>query len=93
MKYYVWDDDHAVMVCATDSRKHTFEAVLAHMIRYDGTDDFWPILFPVAAPPAEAGGPKPVLYHGVNDDWDDCWSLIRQAQEAYIRLIGFIPAA
>ncbi len=88
MKYYIWDNDNAVMVCATDSRKEAFTTVLNHLIEANGSEVPDPIMWPVAAlPKSENEMPdlKPVS--------EDAWGLIRQAQVAYERITGFIPMA
>ncbi len=88
MKYYIWDNDNGVMVCAADNRKEAFTAVLNHLIEANGSEVPDPIMWPVAAlPKPEDQMPKlePVS--------EDAWSVIRQAQEAYGRIAGFIPMA
>jgi len=81
MKYYIWDNDNGVMVCAAESRKEAFTAVLNHLIEATGSEVPDPIMWPVVAPPkAEDQMPKlgPVS--------EDAWTLIRQAQKAYGRI-------
>lgn len=88
MKYYIWDNDNAVMVCATNSRKEEFTAVLNHLIEANGSEVPDPIMWPVATLPTP-GEQMPNL-EAVSED---AWSLIRQAHVAYERITGFIPMA
>ena len=86
MKYYIWDNDNAIMVCATESRKEAFTAILNHLIKAAGSEVDDPIMWPVAAlpqPNEQMPDTRPVS--------EDCWSVIRQAQGAYERIEGFIP--
>ncbi len=76
MKYHIWDNDNAVMVCTTDSRKEAFTAILNHLIEANASEVPDPIMWPVA---------------DVNSIREDGWSLIRQAEKAYNRIVGFIP--
>lgn len=86
MKYYIWDNDNAVMVCTTDSRKEAFTAILNHLIEANASEVPDPIMWPVAALPM-ANEQMPNL----EPVSEDAWSLIRQAQVAYERITGFIP--
>lgn len=86
MKYHIWDNDNAVMVCATESRKEAFTAILNHLIEANGTKVPDPIMWPVAVlpkPNKQMPDDRPVS--------NDAWSVITQAQDAYDRIIGFIP--
>ena len=86
MKYYIWDNDNAVMVCATESRKEAFTAILNHLIEANGSEVPDPIMWPVAAlptPDQQMPDLGPVS--------EDAWGVIRQAQVAYTQIIGFIP--
>lgn len=73
MKYHIWDNDNGVVVCATDSRKEAFTAILNHLIEANGSTVPDPIMWPVE-------GIQP-----------DARSVIKQAEEAYERITGFIP--
>ncbi len=86
MKYYIYDNDNAVMVCATDIRKEAFTAILNHLIDANGSEIPDPIMWPVAGP-ANPGNQMPNL----GSVSVDSWSVIRQAQAAYERITGFIP--
>ena len=87
MKYYIYDNDNGAMVCATDSRKDAFAAVLAHLIDADTSEVPDPIMFPVDRPAnPDAQMPATKSKH------DDVWSVIRQAQAAYKQIAGYIPA-
>lgn len=87
MKYYIYDNDNGAMVCATDSRKDAFAAVLAHLIDADASEVPDPIMFPVDRPAnPDAQMPATKSKH------DDVWSVIRQAQAAYKQIAGYIPA-
>ena len=86
MKYYIWDNDNGVMVCATESRKEAFTAILNHLIEANGSEVPDPIMWPIATlpkPDEQMPNLEPVS--------ENAWSLIRQAQEAYERITGFIP--
>ena len=88
MKNHIWDNDNAVMVCSTDSRKEAFTAILKHLIEANGSEVPDPIMWPITSiykPNEQMPETAPV--------YDDAWSLIRQAQEAYNRITGFIPMA
>lgn len=85
-KYYIYDNDNAVMVCGTNSRKEAFTAVLNHLIEANGSEVPDPIMWPVAGP-AKHEGQMPNL----GPVSADAWSVIRQAQAAYERITGFIP--
>lgn len=88
MEYQIWDNDNAVMVCITDSRKEAFAAILAHLIDANGSEVPDPIMWPVASiskPNEQMPGTGPARDNG--------WSVILQAQEAYGQIVGFIPAA
>lgn len=39
-KYLIWDNDNAVNVCNTDSKKEAFKAILAHLIDCDCNPDY-----------------------------------------------------
>lgn len=87
MKYYIWDNDNAVMVCITKSRKKAFAAILAHLIDANGSEVPDPIMWPVtstSSPNEQMPATAPAL---------NGWSVILQAQEAYNRILGFIPIA
>ena len=84
--YHIWDNDNAVMVCATDSRKEAFTAVLNHLIEANASEVPDPIMWPVAS----LTKPEDQM-PDVNAIRQDAWSLIRQAQAAYERITGFIP--
>lgn len=49
MKYHIWDNDNAVMVCTTDSRKEAFTAILNHLIEANASEVPDPIMWPVDA--------------------------------------------
>lgn len=86
MKYYIWDNDNAVMVCITESRKEAFTAILNHLIEANGTAVPDPIMWPVATlprPNEQMPDLGPVS--------EDGWSVIRQAQDAYNKIICLIP--
>lgn len=87
MKYYVWDNDNAVLVCATHDRKAAFTAILTHLIECSGSEETEdPIMWPVESllrPEKQMPEVGPM--------YDDCRSLIRQAQTAYDRITGLIP--
>ncbi|MCI9484250.1 MAG: hypothetical protein HFH27_07285 [Clostridiaceae bacterium] len=86
MMYYIWDNDNAVMVCATESRKEAFTAVLNHLIEANCSEVPDPIMWPVAAfPNPNEQMPDTRLVS------EDGWSLIRQAQDAYNKIVGLIP--
>lgn len=88
MKYYIWDNDNAVTVCITENRKEAFASILAHLIDANGSEVPDPVMWPVASissPNEQMPGTRPEL--------EDGWSVIRQAQEAYNRIVGFIPMA
>lgn len=84
--YHIYDNDNAVMVCATDSRKEAFTAVLNHLIEANASEVPDPIMWPVAS----LTKPEDQM-PDVNAIRQDAWSLIRQAQAAYERITGFIP--
>lgn len=86
MKYCIYDNDKAVMVCATDSRMEAFIAVLNHLIEANSFEVPDPFMWPVAAP-AKHEDQMP----DVSPVSEDAWSVVRQAQEAYERIVGFIP--
>ena len=86
MMYYIWDNDNAVMVCTTDSRKEAFTAILNHLIEANASEVPDPIMWPVATL-AKPENQMP----DVTDIRADAWSVIRQAQTAYERITGFIP--
>ena len=73
MKYHIWDNDNAVTICATDSRKEAFTAILNHLIEANASEVPDPIMWPV------------------DTVHEDARSVIRQAEEAYERITGFIP--
>lgn len=86
MKYHIWDNDNAVMVCATDSRKEAFTAVLNHLIEANASKVPDPIMWPMtnlAKPEDEMADMDTIRADG--------WSLIKQAEKAYERITGFIP--
>ena len=86
MKYHIWDNDNAVMVCTTDSRKEAFTAILNHLIEANASEIPDPIMWPVA----NLTRPEDQM-PDVNAIRQDAWSLIQQAQAAYERITGFIP--
>lgn len=86
MKYRIWDNDNAVMVCGTNDRKKAFTAILNHLIEANASEVPDPIMWPVV----DLTRPEDQL-PDVNYIREDGWSVIRQAQKAYNRIIGFIP--
>lgn len=84
--YNIWDNDNAVMVCATDSRKEAFTAILNHLIEANASKVPDPIMWPVA----HLTRPEDQM-PDVSAIRQNAWSVIGQAQEAYNRIIGFIP--
>ena len=87
MKYYIYDNDNGVMVCATDNRKEAFPAILNHLIAADGSEVPDPIMWPVDGP-ARPEDLMPATKHR----HDDAWSVIRQAQAAYEQIAEYIPS-
>lgn len=87
MKYIIWDNDNGQAVCSTQSRKAAFTAILAHLIEADGSEVNDPIMWPLASilHPENA---MPAISQG----YADAWSVINQAQEAFDKIRGFIPA-
>lgn len=45
MGYYIWDNDNAILVCATYDRKKAFAAVLTHLIEAHGSEIPDPIMY------------------------------------------------
>ncbi len=88
MKYCIYDNDNAVMVCATDSRKEAFTAVLNHLIEADGSEVPDPIMWPVSGP-AKHEDQMPKL----GPVSQDAWRVVQQAQEAYKRIVWLIPTS
>lgn len=86
MKYRIWDNDNAVMVCGTNSRKEAFTAILNHLIEANASEVPDPVMWPAV----DLTRPEDRL-PDVNFIREDGWSVIRQAQEAYDRITGFIP--
>ena len=86
MKYHILDDDNAVTVCATDSRKEAFTAILNHLIEANASEVHGPLLWPVP----NLARPEDQM-PDVNAISQDAWSVIRQAQAAYERITTFIP--
>lgn len=87
MNYYIWDNDNAVMVCATESRKEAFTAILNHLIEANGIEIPNPIMWPVAKLPTP-NEQMPDIRERVSDD---AWSVITQAQDAYNKIVCLIP--
>ena len=86
MKCYIYDNDNGVMVCTTESRKEAFTAILKHLIEANSFEVPDPIMWPVATlPKPEDQMPD------IGPISADAWSVVRQAQEAYNRITGFIP--
>lgn len=79
MKYYIWDNDNAVLVCSTNSRKEAFKAVLNHLIEANDSEVPDPIMWP--------GYTTEDMY--INQE--KALTLIQQATEAYERIAGIIP--
>lgn len=85
MKYRIWDNDYAVMVCDTTSRKDAFTAILARYVATHGSDVPEPIMWPVA----------PASKEMMPDDraaQNAAWIVINEARAAYNLIADMIPA-
>lgn len=82
----IWDEDSSVVICATESRKEAFIAILNHLIKSTGREANNPIMWPIAnLSMQDAHMPN------IKPKAKDAWDLILEAQVAYNQISNFIP--